>query len=73
MEGIKKSKVLMRNLPWLQGKGFIVEKKEEWPWVNVYYDNERASFGACKYKTKDEADHASGTGCITTIQLKPAK
>ena len=75
MGSILESKVLKRNLPWLEEKGFIVEKKEEWPWVNVY-SAEGGAYCSYEYKTKQKAIKASENTdgfhlYIATIKLKP--
>jgi len=73
MGSILESKVLKRNLPWLEEEGFIVEKKEEWPWVNVYTEigSDKLPGLGVTYKTKAEAEDQAGTLCAVTVQLKP--
>lgn len=51
---MKTSKVLMRNLDWLEKNGFIKKGKEEW--VNVYIDrNNVTGIGNFTYSSKKEA------------------
>ena len=68
-EHIEKSKVLMRNLPWLEKQGWI-EKEHEYPWVNIFSDGTTS----LNYSTEQKAlegSTLSSAKYVATVQLKP--
>ena len=68
-ESIFYSKVLMRNLPWLEKQDWI-EREHEYPWVNIFVDGTTS----LNYSTKQralEGSSLSKTKYVTTVQLKP--